>query len=395
MNNRLLFIIYFSGLLLLLPSSAIYAEKQPRVTINDARSAVIDRKIDKAIKIYSQLVSESTKSKSKYSYSDISLLSEYGYVLALGQVYEGALMNLDRALMLGKADSETMFYISQTFALMEYEDIAKLFWNPSTDSVPQWLAADYKELLKKHKTYAVINQHEFREALKNANMLALDGQYLQSIVIYQELVDNYPEQSIPFVGYSALMEKLGFKSKAVELLTYGIEAMGDEKMAYNQPGIYEKHLLELKKKTPASINNTTSVSNNLLNIKEKEKTTMLVYAGGMMAKSLYSLNSRFAVFVSDKIYLSIDLGIANSKSSTNYNVGMSVYATYKWLIAGVGLSEQLTKGSSMTSIRTSVGMSVPSKSGKSSFDLLFDVYSPTGKVTGRTYGLSIGRSFYF
>lgn len=393
-NKRLLFIIFFLGLLLLLPSSAIYAEKRPRVSINDARSAVIDRKIDKAIKIYSQLVSESTKSKSKYSYTDISLLSEYAYVLALGQVYEGALMNLDRALMLGKADSETMFYISQTFALMEYDDIAKLFWNPSKDSVPQWLASDYKDLLEKYKTYAVINQNEFREALKNANKLALEGQYLQSTVIYQELIDNYPEQSFPFVGYSALMEKLGFKSKAAELLTRGMEAPGDKKMAYGQPDAYEKHLLELNKKAAINPVNTNTVSSNLLN-KDKEKTTMLVYAGGMLAKSLFSLNSRFAVFVSKKIYLSIDLGLANSKSSTNYNVGMSVFATHKWLIAGVGLSEQLTKGSSMTSIRTSVGMSVPSKSGKSSFDLLFDVYSPTGKTAGRTYGLSIGRSFYF
>lgn len=367
------------------------AQSRTDISQVNARSAVLSGHLEKAIEIYAQLVEKNLTSKSKYSTVNTTLLSEYAYSLALGKVYDGALMNLERVILLGNISNETLFYISQVFALMEYDTLANTFWTLAKGNPPKWIKDNYKVLHERNKTPGVINQDDFPQALKRANDLAAQNFFLQAIVIFQELTDNYPDQPLAFIGYSALWEHLGYPVKAAEVLQQGIAAMGVNKSKNDPKNIYSKHLLELQSKSDKSKLNSLSGEG----VKSLKRPQMVVYAGGMFAESYLSFNSRFGLYTLKNNNVSIELGVSNYGETTSFNIGASYYATLRWLVIGLGVNQQFTKDVSTFSVKPSIGISIPSKSGRSSFDMLINAYIPTVENAKYVYGISIGKSFYF
>jgi hypothetical protein len=73
------------------------------LSLNTPRNLILNGKFSEAIPISAQLVDKNK--------TNSGLLSEYAYALALGGIYEGALMNLDRAKLLGTFSKKDYFFV--------------------------------------------------------------------------------------------------------------------------------------------------------------------------------------------------------------------------------------------------------------------------------------------
>jgi tetratricopeptide (TPR) repeat protein len=176
-----------------------------RSLLNEPRNLILNGQISQAIQVYAQLAGKDE--------TNSALLSEYAYALALGGIYEGALMNLDRAKLLGTFSKKDYFYAGQVFALTGYKRPAIGFLNAC--SVPEWIYAKQNELYQKYK-FAPQENGEDTLMFKRANYLASTGMYFQSIALYEQLLEEYPDESIVHVGYSIPLEKAGLRKLAAE-----------------------------------------------------------------------------------------------------------------------------------------------------------------------------------
>ena len=88
--------ICLAGLFLFVLTDSFSQNKE---SLPVARNFVINEQIAQAVTCYVQLVNEDA--------TNSALLAEYAYILALSGVYEGALMNLDRARLFGTLSAES------------------------------------------------------------------------------------------------------------------------------------------------------------------------------------------------------------------------------------------------------------------------------------------------
>ena len=144
--------------------------------------------------------------------------AEYAYALALSGCYDGAIMNLDKIIASGQADKDVLFYISQVLKLMEYDTVANVFWTQELSYPPSWISGQHQSFVEKYKRPASINTDNLGTTLQRAKKLADHRQYIQSMVLFLELIETYPDQYLPCVGLSALLENLGFKNAALDYL---------------------------------------------------------------------------------------------------------------------------------------------------------------------------------
>jgi hypothetical protein len=189
-------------------------------------------------------------------------------------------------------------------------------------------------------------------------------------------------------------EKLGKYGKAAQELGSCIELMRQETEETKDSTIisalpaFEDHLLDLQQQVAVQPSSLKKF------IDEYHPQTML-YAGGMYANEYFSLNSRFGMFLSNSWNAAADLGIAGSSGGNTYlNLGLSAYGRWKFLVGGAGLSGQFGENSTFN-FRLTSGLSFFNKEKSRSFDVFFNVDIPLQKEAITTYGLSIGRSFYF
>lgn len=167
------------------------------------------------------------------------VLAEYAYALALHHDFEAALMNIDRARMVGTKYGD--FYAAQVLAVMGYKNPAEQLMSQA--KVPEWIAGFYLSLNEKYKTKALINQSEPAEALKRANKLAASGQTVQAMALFEELAAIYPDTYIIYVDYSTVWESLGYNAYAAHLLQKGIDLMPQEQSEHKQ--IFQNHLTKV------------------------------------------------------------------------------------------------------------------------------------------------------
>ena len=383
MNKRIitLFLLFSCGLLY----------SQNNNTLKEARNYVASQQFDHAVNTYSYLVTKNVDGKFRYRYANNTLLLEYAYALALNGVYDGALMCLDQAILIGRND-DMNFYIAQVLSLMDYGDLAKLFWQKNDSEIPSWISLVYNSFIDRYKRQPVINQDEFSEAFKRANSLAANEAYIQSIILFQEIIDNYPQLHLPYIGYSAIWEKLGMNSKAIELLQKGISLMDKEKDKDKEAiSTYEKHLKELI--------NSKSKNNTVMFPKSTIPNQWMVYFGGMYTPSFTNFNTRFGVYTRKAFNFSFDFGVSYFyEGSTSLSIGTSFYKTWKVFVLGLGMNHMVGLGDyDDYSLRLSptFGFTIMGKRGKSSFDLMFNAQLPVLDIEKFTVGVTIGQSFYF
>jgi len=357
-------------------------EKLSRL-LNEPRNLILSGQISQAIQSYAQLADKDN--------ANSALLSEYAYALALGGIYEGALMNLDRAKLFGAFSEKDYFYAGQILALIgSYQSATDLL---SYSSVPKWIYPKYAELYKKCKLVSLIPQKDDLEILfQRANYLASSGMNFQAIALYEQLLEEYPDVPLIHVGYSIPLEKLGLNKLAAEELETGILLIPDEPQFDETKQAFSQRLEQLKQ--PENL--TRKEQPEFLKKLNKFNPQSMLYIGGMFSENYTSFSSRFGVYLSNSFNGALNLGISGNSSAMNFNIGVSGYQRLgNVVVVGFGVNELIGKNSNVFSITSSLGLSFINSKRNSSWDIFFNSYYPTQKGASEMYGFSIGKSFYF
>ncbi len=354
-----------------------------------ARNLIINDNINKSIVAYANLVALDSLNS--------LLLAEDAYVLALGGIYDAALYRLDRSWSLGVKSSEVNFFTSQVFALMGYQDLAEEFWKESAkNKTPKWISSNHNQLLFKYKrkfsNRIVLSREELISKFKIANALASQNLYFQSIALFQELTYYYPDEYLPFVGYSITLEKAGALFQSAKKIEKAISLIGN-----NQEEQAKKQVLIQRLNT---INNITNkLPENFLpgfNLPQNDnRAQTMIYAGGMVAPSFANLNLRMGYFISGSSNASVNFGYTNRNDVSYTDFGLSIYTRNKSFVTGAGLLVNSGGGTTVSYLKLSVGISLMNKNRTSSFDSFLDVNQGLKKGSINTWGLSVGTTLYF
>lgn len=358
-------------ILLLKPFTSIaqyvYTDSSLQKQLNEARRNVCNEQFPDAIEKYATLVKNNDNK---------TVSAEYAYALALTGCYDGAIMNLDKIIASGQADTDVLFYISQVLKLMEYDSIADLFWTFSykTPFAPSWISGQYLSLVEKYKRPASINTDDFGTALQRANTLSGHRQYIQAMVLLLELIETYPDQYLPYIGLSALLENLGFKKAAIEHLQKGIEKMGKEKLKIDSLEAYDKHLEKLKKEANSSDSFSNPQKDNGSSNTQTMKSKKFYHTGITYLNKTFALNFMYGWYTNTSTNFSLNLGYTQFEDVKTLLGDCSFNIRDKNEIYGITLSTQYSGGSFDFGIGAKGGWAIPLSSGSSSIDILLSYY---------------------
>lgn len=354
------------------------------VQLANIRKQLLAGQREAAIQRYSSLISQYQSLRNAGKGVDGELLAEYAYTLALNKMYDGALLNIDRARALQAKHVD--FYTAQILSLMDYPDMAEIFAKGAEE--PEWLMAVYRKWSEEYKSTPVLNGEEYSTALQRANELAAKKQSIQAIVIMRELEDNYPDVFLTYICSSAVWETLGYEEMAVKQLEKGLSCMKPGDTSEENKKNYEAHLEWLKIRIEKK-------KSTFYMLKKRYEPEFMIYAGGTVAKSTFTINSRLGFYTNNRVSASINIGISRISSETYGNIGFSGYKTWGIFMAGLGVNEQFGGGNNVFSLAPSVGLSFLNKSQTSSFDIMLNCYIPFKSGGSVAYGISIGKTFYF
>jgi hypothetical protein len=366
---------------LLLCSTLAFSQSQ-----QSARNFVVQGKIDDAIIEYALLVPKASSGKAE-------IMLEYAYTLALGGMTENALMYIDRANFLN-GGGDFPFYASQVLSLAGLDSLAAEFWT-GTEKAPDWIAPYYKKFYEQYEQLFNFEMFDADSVYIHAGQMAAHGMFLQAIVLYEDVkffVEGYNNEFLPYINASVAWERLGKYDRAARELSIGIALMQQETEEMQDSTIidalpaFSNHLQALQ--------NKAADTRMIAKLQSKYRPRTMLYAGGMFSDSFFSLNSRFGVFIADSWNAAADLGISGSGGSTFGNIGVSMYNRRNWWIYGAGLSGQFGESSSLN-FRLTGGVSFFNKEKNMSTDIFLTADIPLRKDAKTTYGISIGRSFYF
>ena len=255
---------------------------------------------------------------------------------------------------------------------------------------PQWISYDtHLKLSKTRSQTPQLNHDDGITAFRRVNYLAAAGLYLQSIALYEEIIKTYSTEFFPHVGYSIVLEKVGFYPKALQALESGIALMPDS--LRESKTVFEKRKTELSQK----INAPNNLKNKILKLNDEFRPQTMLYVGGMATESSFALNSRFGLFLNNTFNGAIDFGMLGGKEFFNVNLGTSVYQRFfDYFVWGEGVNLQ-TGTSTVFSLKSTFGLSFINRQRNSSWDFFFDYYLPIGSETKGIFGISIGKSIYF
>ncbi len=361
------------------------------ITIEKARNFILNENINEAIASYAILLNTG-------EYNAL-LLAEDAYALALGGIYDAALMRLDQCRKLGANTPEINFFTAQIFGLMGNNDLAGEFWKPSAKNIaPAWISSSSDILLQKYRckfpVLATKNREQLIADFKHANELCAQNLYFQSIALFHDIVSIYPDEYLPYVGYSITLEKAGAYGKSVQSLEKAISLIGNSTEDKTKKQLLEKRLATLKQnmvsEKPLSVPDYA-----LRKDTDASRPQMMAYAGGMLAPSLTSLNCRIGYFVSGASNAALDIGMLKTAETSYSNIGLSIYSQKNGFVSGAGLLMNSASGNTNLSFKLSVGYSKMNKTRTSSFDIFVDVNRGFKKDAITTARLSVGTSFYF
>ena len=365
-------------------------QKQPQkqLSFDKAQDFVIQSHFEKAIQLYRNNVLAQQEHRAFGRGVDGDMLAEYAYALALHHDFEAAIMNIDRARMLGAKHSD--FYTAQILSLMGYTDAAGQF--AKSAEVPDWLAGHYLQLGDQYRTaFRPTLTGTPDEMLKHANQLASRGQTVQAITQFETLAtalhDNASDEGIVLIDYSTLWERIGNYSYAAHCLSRGIDLTPQSSAGR---AAFENHLTKVNQANEVFAN--ASWLKKLLGM---EPPKMMAYVGASAAKDFYSLNGRMGLYTSNKFSASLNVGLNYASEQFSGSIGLSAYKAWGIFFAGLGISDVFYKDSDTFSITPSVGITLMNKAQTSSFDIMLSGYVPLSKDGKFSYSISIGKTIYF
>ena len=356
-------------------------------TVSDVERAhdlIKNEKIGEALVFYVNISRQIQNGRNVGSGVNGTFLAEYSYVLALHHDFEAALINIDRARMVGTKYGD--FYAAQVLTLMGYRDAAQQLMKKA--KVPEWINGVFQGLNEKYKTTASINRDAPETALKRANKLAANKQTVQAIALFEELVALYPDTYILYVDYSTVWESLGYYTYAAHLLQKGIGLMPQEQAENKR--IFTNHLTKVNEKKTKYEN--ASWFKKMLRLNPPK---LMTYVGASAAKDFYSLNGRMGLYTSNKFSASLNVGLNYASEEFSGSIGVSGYKAWGVLVGGIGITDMFGKNSNTFSLTPSVGLSFLNKSQTSSFDIMVNGYIPFSSEQKFTYSISIGKTIFF
>lgn len=350
----------------------------------EAHFALKQANLDKTVLLYNDIIEQSQAQRNSGSGVNGDIIAEYAYALALHHDFEAALMNIDRARMVGTKYGE--FYAAQVLAVMGYKDAAQQLMRQV--KVPEWINGVYQGLNDKYKTMAPINRDAPEIALKRANKLAANRQTIQAMALFEELALLYPDTYIIYVDYSTVWESLGYYAYSAQLLQKGINLMPQEQAENKR--IFTNHLTKVNEKKTKYEN--ASWLKRLLGMNPPK---MMTYVGASASKDFYSLNGRMGLYTSNKFSASVNVGLNYASEEFSGSIGVSGYKAWGIFVGGLGITDMFGKDSNTLSLTPSVGLSFLNKSQTSSFDIMVNGYVPFSSDQKFTYSISIGKTIYF
>ena len=366
-------------------AASIIKKHESRNTIlQREKHLLIGGDIENAITLNKKAIESAKEKRDAGKSIDGDLLAEYAYALALHHDFEAALMNIDRARMLGTKYGD--FYAAQVLTVMGYKETAQQLMKQA--KVPEWIKDDYQRLTEKYKTTASIIRDEPGETLKRANKLAANKQTIQAIALFEELAVLYPKAYIIFVDHSTVWESLGYYGYASQLLQKGIELMPKEQEENRQ--VFANHLARVN--TIKAKHENASWLKRMLGMNPPK---MMTYIGMSAAKDMFSLNGRLGVYTSNRFSASLNLGMSYISEQMSGNIGLSAYKTWGIFVVGLGINDQFTEHTSIFSLAPSAGLSFLNKKQTSSLDIMFNGYVPFSSDQKFSYSISVGKTIYF
>lgn len=389
-KSKKIFLVFALSVIVLVPMNAqlmnvhLTGGVRKSNLANEAQAALKEENLTKSLASYSKAVEQMQSQRSNGKGIDGDILSEYAYALALHHDFEAALMNIDRARMLGTKYGD--FYAAQILAVMGYKDAAQQLM--SSAKIPEWINNVYQGLNEKYKTTASINRNAPETALKRANKLAANGQTIQAMALFEELAAIYPDTYIIFVDYSTVWENLGHYACAANLLQKGIDLMPKEQSDNKQ--VFLNHLAKVNDMKARFEN--ASWMKRLLGMNPPK---LMTYVGASAAKKMFSLNGRMGLYTSNKFSASLNLGLNYASKKFSGSIGISGYKTWGIFVGGLGITDMFGKDMNMFSLTPSVGLTFLNKKQTSSFDIMVNGYIPFSKGQKFSYSISIGKTIYF
>lgn len=339
--------------------------------------------INKALQSYSFSVNFVQEQRNGGKGVNGELLAEYAYALALHHDFEAALVNIDRARIVGTKYGD--FYAAQILTLMGYTETAQQLMKQA--KIPDWINGIYQGLNEKKRTTVSINRDAPETALKRANKLAANKQTIQAMALFEELAAIYAKTYIIYVDYSTVWESLGYYAYAAHLLQKGIGLMEDQD---ENRQIFENHLTKVNQQKARFEN--ASWMKRILGMNPPK---MMVYIGASAAKDYYSLNGRAGLYTSNKFSASLNVGLNYASEEFSGSIGLSAYKAWGVFVGGLGITDMISKESNSLSLTPSVGLSFLNKNQTSSFDIMVNGYVPFSSEQKFSYSISIGKTIYF
>ncbi|MBQ7042758.1 MAG: hypothetical protein IJN66_08660 [Muribaculaceae bacterium] len=372
--------------IVLLWGVSINAIENKKIKLQEARTALLNDSVQYSFKIYKEIIDNELQECNLGKGVDGDIVAEYAYALAVKKVYDGALINIDRARLLNAKYAN--FYTGQILALMNYPDLAESFMRDA--NVPSWINDDnrnYKQILEYRRSSPAINQDSINVAFKRANKLFVNGQQIQALVLIQEVIDIYPNYYVTYVFASTMWENLMYYDKAEEYLSKGIECMKSDEVDKTP---FASHLTELQEQNTKYQNRST-----IRKLIDKYNPNLLVYAGGNIAESMYSINGRIGFYTNNMVSATVNIGLSKISGNAYGNIGVSMYKTLGLFMVGAGITDTFGGGNNNLNFSPSAGVSFMNKSRTLSYDIIGNINIPFSSGAKISYGLSLGVTKYF
>lgn len=389
----LLFFLSFCGFT---PALVAYDE-------DDARQFLKTGDINAALVEYRGIIDEEIEDRNQKHGVDPVLLAEYGYTLALANVYDVALATLDEALLAAKSIvrqrkiKEVNFFIAEVFQLMEYNDLAAPFKKESNE--PDWISEnEIAALRQKYKTAPIINREDFKTTIKRVSKLTGENACLQALALSEELTFFYGKQPLSRITTAQIWEKLGFYNKALEYYT-AVKNMGGIKDSTMVQAI-DNSINDMRKKA----------GSHFARWKYKYEPQLMLYCGGIFGLKSASVSARLGFQTNYQLSTSLNFSYTCSYNhdmvdmygnyyygnSHSYYLGASVYKRFFNLLAlGIGLNQSFGGGDYNLYVAPTLGFSFYKPRAKTSLDLFFNVNIPCLSDEEVQYNLSFGVTTYF
>jgi len=356
------------------------------------RALVLTESFSKAVSAYARILQQDSL--------NFPLQAEYAYALALDGIYDAALVRLDRVWSLRTIIPDINYYASQVFALMGYDRLAADFAVATAGvPAPEWIASKAPDLLLKYRgqpseDVTAING-EAVNSFRKANRMTVQGYYLKSIALFEEITTQYPDEFLPYVGYSIALERAGMFNKSAQTIEKALTVVGDNPEQQETKQMLNTRLTMVRGRIGTDDNLANPVA-TIMSMTGNDSKRLIAYAGGMVAKSFISINGRFGIVKKGAGNTSFDLGLTRSGGATGITVGLTNYSRSKAFVAGYGLQGSFAGGGIGLNLKISVGLSFLNSDQTGSWDIFLDGYQPLLPKDGVTsVGMSIGRSVYF